>query len=76
MTTIDLRGLTKVEIAEKMMEVNTRETAGMLFEIYHRFINDMLDVEYLEELGYRFGVDLREQYIQASIEDEDEGEEV
>ena len=76
MQTVDLRGLTKVQIATKMMEVHTEETADLIFKIYSKFINDDLDVEYLEELGYRFGVDIRDRYIKKALREHDEGDEI
>lgn len=76
MQTVDLRGLTKVQIATKMMEVHTEETADLIFKIYSKFINDDLDVEYLEEIGYRFGADIRDRYIKKALREHDEGDEI
>lgn len=75
MKTVDLRGLTKDQVANKVMEVHTEETAKLIFQIYAKFINDTLDVECLEELGFQFGVDIREKYIQKALKYSEEGDE-
>lgn len=82
MTKLDLSSLTKEQAQIAQQLVGTlgahyqTEVVDMLLDLYHRQLNDLLDIDRLEEYGSRYGCDLRELYFERFVNTDDDMEEM
>lgn len=75
MPTIHIDKMSKQQIVSEMMRMSSDSTAALLYGIYYRFITDQLDADYLEDLGYRFGIDLEAEFVKQMARSQEEDEE-
>lgn len=77
-TKIDLSTLTQAQADEIMQQLVPKlnvhyqtELMHMLLDLYHRQLNDMLDIDTLEDYAARHGIELQEEYLNRYVDFDD-----